>query len=775
MAITLDTAAVTRTAIAYGPDELQLGNTPLDAPLVARQAVAFGGSLVSDAAIEAALAGFEGPELSCSLWDEDNATLIAADVTRVRGSHSFLDDPLAVGDGRLTVPTRNTSEETAADALSFGRVLRWQYRGQPAYPTRILAPETAVEQARLEGDRRRTVRVADLRSLFEEVKVAPLNGEGARPTGEQRTFSWASPEYDTSAWALAVERQIVVSYSWVVPNTDPPWFKPWLPPDGWPVANTPVISTTTVRSHAAQRGLLRTTYTPAQAGWYQLWCAAWWHGRIYLDGYKIGEGEEFPADMWQEPFLTEPFYLSDDPHVFGVELSKPELPDVSWAPGTLGTINSEMSMAFNLHYLDDGASTVIGENTVVLRSDRTNWRRLHNPTVDPAPTFGRWFWRLCTEAQGRDAMPAGVTRSFTDTHDSNGRVWPNTGPTTVRTADTYEQVLAQMQELGYRARFRYSGLVLDAFAPDSAGTHTGVEVETVRRERSKSRPKANRLRVNYASGQFSVEDTAAIAAAGKAIEDELQLADEKDYLRAYTTAQAQLEILAAGAESLTVAPNPAPAAAATAPYVAYRPLDWVKVNATDEAQVARIRVSEDEAGKALLTPDLYSAPESTSRRLTTRLARATPGTIGGGAQTSTITRWLDSGIRGGFATRYTISPFSTREVVAFAADEERGRSSAEKFDRPVRLTRLKLGSVGTVTSTVTVAVMKNAAKVDEMFLLPGIHNTEWLAMHHYFAAGDELWFRVDDAGAGAYLLGVQVVAVPASPAQVKPTGRLPWD
>lgn len=774
MAIDVDTPLVLSEPVAFGPT-VQLGASVFDVPLVDRAPVVYGGTLVTASALAAAEVGYDTPELAMSLWDDDNATLIDADVTRVRGSLSFLDDPLSVGVGSVEVLAGSTDEVTAADTLSFGRIGRISFRDQPAAPVRILGPDTTVEQSRDHGDLRRKIRLADLRSLFEEVKVQPRNGPGARPTGEQRTVSWASPEYDDSGWLPAVERQIVVSYSWVVPNTDPPWFTPWLPPDGWPVSETPVISTTTTRTHAADRGLLRRTYTVPSDGWYQVWCAAWWKGIVYLDGYKIGEGNDFPADMWQEPFLTEPFYLTAGEHVFGVELSKPALPDVSWAPGTLGTINSEMSMAFNLHRLDDGANTIIGNSTVVMKSDR-DWKRLHAPAVDPAPTFGRWFWIFCTEAIARNALPSLLTRTFSDTHDSNGVPWPNTGPATVRTSDTYEQVVQQMQELGYRVRFGYSGLTLNAYAPDSAGTSTGVTVPTVRRERTQRRPRTNRLLVSYRDGQFEVEDAAAITAAGKAIEDELQVAD-MEYQRAYDYAQGQLARFALEQQSVQVEVNMALSEADAAPYTAYRPLDRVNIAAAEGVEVARIRIAEDRAGKAKLTPDLYAAPESAERRLSSMLQRGIPGTINGGAQTSTPTRWLRSGISGGFAVRYNIAPFSTTgEPVTYSPGPPPvGRSTPETFDRPVRLTRIKLGSVGTVTSTVYVSLMKNNAAVDSLFLLPGIYNTEWLAMHHYYSAGDELWFRVDDAGAGAYLLRAAVVAVPASPAQVKPTGRLPWD
>lgn len=775
MAILLDVPAVTRTAIAYGPDDLQLGPSILDVPVVGRQAVAYGARITNPTSIVAAAAGTtQTPDLAMSLWDEANTTQIAASIKRVLGSLNWQDDPLAVGEGTFEVPTRNDAERTAADALTPGRVVRITYRGQPAWPARILAPQNDVELARLQGDLRRTIRIADMRSMLQDVKVNPANGVGARPTSELRTISWAGPEFDDSDWANAIEQQIVVSYSWVVPNTDPPWFTPWLPPDGWPVSETPVITTSYTRTLAAQRGLLREAYTVPTDGWYQMWVAAFFGAKIYVDGLKVGEGQPEPANMWLEPFVTEPFYLTAGEHIFAVDLTKPSLPDVSFAPGTLGTVNLEHCMAFNLHRLDQGDQTVIGDDTVVLKSN-AGWKRLHAPSVEPCPTFGRWFWLLCQEGIARDALPATLVRTFSDTHDSNGVPWPNTGPVTLRTSDDYDAVVAQAEELGYRVRFGYSGLTLNAYAPDSAGARTGVDVSQLRREREVRRQRPNRLVVSWRGGQTVVEDVAAQTAVGRVIEDDLQLADVETEEQAVGIAEAKLAAWASADQSVRIQVDPSPAAAAVAPYVAYRPLDYVNLSVSEEAQVARHTVTEDRTGQATIVPTLYTRSESQMRALDAKLARGITGTLGGESRTATPTRWLDSGISGGFAVRFNIAPFSTSNIVSYTEDPEKGRSDSERFDRPVRLTRLTFGAIGEVTETVTVSMMKNGAKIDELFLLPGINNTVWLAMHHSFRANDELWFRVDDAGAGAAIIGIYVVAVPASPAQVKPTGRLPWN
>jgi hypothetical protein len=775
MAVTLDVPAVTRTAIALGPDEVQAGDTYIDAPAVTRQAVAYGGSIRSDDAAVASPGDPQSIDITAALYGDDNTTLIDAAVTRIRGTAEWQDDPDRVGLGSITVPTRDSTEVTAADTLSEGRCLQFSFRGEPAWTGRILAPELDVEQTRHQGDKRRTIRVADLRSLLGDCKVRPAGGAGALPTSDLRSFAWYTAETSTASWLNAIEQQIVVSYSWRVPNTDPPWFTPWLPPDGWPVSTTPVIRTTYERTHTAKRGLLRYTYTVPSDGMYQMWVAAFFGAKIYVDGLKVGESLPEPANMWQEPFVTEPFWLTAGDHIFAVDLTKPALTDYSsTAPGTLGTVNQEHCMAFNLHRLNAGDRTIIGDSTVVLKSSSA-WKRLHAPTVDPAPTYGTILRTLCDEGIARDSLPAGLAYGFTATHDSNGVAWPNPGVTTVRVSDTVQDVAEQFGELGYHTRFRLSGLTLDAYAPDSAGTHTGVDVSTLRRERSTRPSRPNTLLVSYAAGQFEVQDTAAVTAAGRAIEDNLALADVPTEAAATAIAEAKLATFALEDQSVQVEVNMAPSATAVAPYVAYRPLDWVDISVSEEARVARLTVSEDESGMANIVPDLHSSPESAAKRLDASLARGVPGALGGESRTATPTRWLDSGIQGGFATRYSISPFSTTDVVDFVTDPVRGRSTGEVFDRAVRLTRLSFTSVGEVTDTVTVAMMKNGAQIDTLTLLPGINNTVWLAMMHTFRANDELWFKVTDAGDGAYLLSIQVVAVPASPAQVRPTGRLPWN
>ena len=114
--------------------------------------------------------------------------------------------------------------------------------------------------------------------------------------------------------------------------------------------------------------------------------------------------------------------------------------------------------------------------------------------------------------------------------------------------------------------------------------------------------------------------------------------------------------------------------------------------------------------------------------------------------------------------------------MSYTDDPLKGQSTAEIFSRPVRLTYIKLGQLGNLTSAIQVIMLKNGAQIDvSMYIAAGEFTSTWLAMNHTFQANDQLSFRLVDKGVGGGQLSVQVWAAFASVEDVQPVGRLLWE
>jgi hypothetical protein len=115
--------------------------------------------------------------------------------------------------------------------------------------------------------------------------------------------------------------------------------------------------------------------------------------------------------------------------------------------------------------------------------------------------------------------------------------------------------------------------------------------------------------------------------------------------------------------------------------------------------------------------------------------------------------------------------------VSYAEDPLKGESTAEVFSRPVRLTYIKIGQLGTLTSDLQVIMLKNGAQIGPTLTISaGRYGATYFVMDQTFQAQDQLAFRlVDKGGTTGGLLGVGVWAAFASGEDVQPVGRLIWE
>jgi hypothetical protein len=385
---------------------------------------------------------------------------------------------------------------------------------------------------------------------------------------------------------------------------------------------------------------------------------------------------------------------------------------------------------------------------------------------------------LINEAIARGSLPAGFNVGFSATQDSYGEGWPTLGVFTVRVGDTIWNVLTQLQDLGYEFVMRAAGLTLDAFASrrggiSSAGLELSVNLQAVTRD--KRPPQPNTLICTYSNGQFVSTDLTQVALYG-IIEAAFSIADARDLASAQAIARAQLELFAARTESVSVSAI----YAGDSPYLNYQVGDNIVLYknsfGAESLRLKTLDVSEDSNGFVGLSFELDSASEQDADRIAAMLQRGVPGALAGLSKVATPSRWLADGGTSGLVQLYRVDGFSQGELVSYTDDPLKGQSTAEVFQRPVRLTYIKLSQLGALTSAIQVIMLKNGAQIDvSMYIAAGEFTSTWLAMDHTFQTNDQLAFRLVDKGVGGGQLSVQVWAAFASGEDVQPVGRLLWE
>ena len=497
-------------------------------------------------------------------------------------------------------------------------------------------------------------------------------------------------------------------------------------------------------------------------------------GKVYVDGIQLYDSKEY-SESWRSPWRAM-IELTAGAHVFAVELNHVAGPDLSYLPGTLATVNREHCFALNLHSIQS-PQTPLTSSTLVMESD-TSWVALDNPAAIPTPTAGTVLITLINEAIARGSLPAGFTVGFSATQDSYGEGWPALGVFTVRVGDTLWNVCQQLQDLGYEFVMRAAGLTLDAFASrrggiSNAGLELGVNLQAVTRD--KRPPQPNTLICTYSDGQFVSTDSTQVALYG-IIEAAFSIADARDLNSAQAIARAQLELFASRTESVSVSAI----YAGDSPYLNYQVGDNIVLYknsfGAESLRLKTLDVSEDSNGFVGLSFELASASEQDADRIAAMLQRGVPGALAGLSKVATPSRWLADGGTSGLVQLYRVDGFSQGELVDYTEDPLKGQSTAEIFSRPVRLTYIKLGQLGNLTSAIEVIMLKNGAQIDvSMYIAAGEFTSTWLAMNHTFQANDQLSFRLVDKGVGGGQLSVQVWAAFASGEDVQPVGRLLWE
>ncbi len=700
-------------------------------------------------------------DITAELWDETDSELV--EVLDTSWDREVKDAVTNLGTGSLTLPNYTTAEQATVAQLTAGRHIRYKYRGRTPISQRI--DTSSRSTGTTPGEARKTVTTADKRVVLSHPTVKAAFADNPKVLVESRPFNCFCPEYDDSGWDDATVVQTVTSWSWEIPNTDPPWFEPWTPPKGWASLHTPVIQCRTGVEMPAGSWPARKTFADLAAGWYMIQLAAFDRCELYLQGVKFAESGGEPQDGWQVP-LEVVFYWHGGDLVVGILVERYDNAAVT-APGTLGNFRKRSLTALALFELPDGASTIVTPDLKIGHTD-DEWKVLDFPGSLPAPTAGVIMDTLVTEAKADKTLGSYVTVGFTGEDDSNENSWVPTGGVTFADTDDYNDVVNQFREMGFWFRFSDEGYTLEGFNPASPGTGVPVEVSGVTVHDVEEPP--NQLLVKWERSRFLYPGSDTLTSIRREV---LELGHVTSAQEALIAAAARMEQIEARGSRMDATVELVGADEGGL-YDGWRPGGWITVPGEGDVFVESVTLSENDAGNAQCRVELSSPGQVTEQRLGERLARVAPGS---GAARSASIKWVDNGFSAGFVQEESISPFSQGEVVTETEDAERGRSTAHVFDVPTRISLIRITAVGAPTESqgIQVEVRKNGVAIEPTLFLPeDTHHAVYLPDGLVFMPNDELTVATTETSDGAGLLSVQFHAGVAQPGVVRPQKTLSW-
>lgn len=457
-----DTAAhIAATGSIYGGTE-SYGTFVELAPIIGAQAVVLGALEVSSTS-----------GMTVEVWDDENATLVG-DLPN-SFSRRFQDRLSDLGSGEVSVLV----DDDDADLLVVGNHVRFLIDGQYAFTfvitqrdvVMVVEDEESAQVLKASGD--------GVASMLRTGVVYPHGGVSSLPVADQRPFSWASPEYDSSGWSPVVVQYDRIARQLVL---DPPLHEPWFPPKGWPTPLsvdwiwTRTRATDTSNQHPAGRCYFRKTITLGSAQTLMFFLAADDRARVFIDGKTVMDWTaEFPEDSFLDCWRAGVPVSAGD-HIIGIEAEtytgNPERP-------------RRGMVALAVH--EAPTTGTYSDSTLVVGTDST-WRCLDYPLYVPAPTPGKVLETLLDEAQDRGAL-AGWTWSFTQTADSSGTPWDAPYEFVARVGDDLVAVLKSLSQWAIDWHADPAGRRLHAWNKGAAGavaaTYTaGVDLfELVHTER----------------------------------------------------------------------------------------------------------------------------------------------------------------------------------------------------------------------------------------------------------------------------------------------------
>jgi hypothetical protein len=405
------------------------------------------------------------------------------------------------GEGTGTIESQLDHADRAM--LTHGRVLRFSIDGTP----RWAGCEFELNPVIADPNNRQAGRVIglvchDLLAIFDYAIVLPELGFG-RISPDTRYLGWMSRYYDHSGWGNAVELKV---------QNDPDPTKPWFgAPRGFPDPNAKWIGPAGGDTPPVDPGDIYFwgdyTIPVGEGGDYRASQSADDGFQFFRDGDL--EAAEARVALWG---LTRPvdFQADEGAHFFGVKLTNFDRPNP--ATNVTGYICSLAPIL--------GGGVRVGSP---VSGTSSGTKMLAYPASEPGLTAGRMIWVLVLENQTL-GWHTDLTRSFSDTHDTNGVPWPKELNLVLQVEMSLTDVMRKMRDMK-AAEFAMDpvGKVLHAYVSKGADLTIGGSPVAVAYADNVNRlgmrqvgPGGNTTVSKTAEGRFVLsEDAVAVAAWGR--------------------------------------------------------------------------------------------------------------------------------------------------------------------------------------------------------------------------------------------------------------------
>jgi hypothetical protein len=554
---------------------------------------------------------FRRPDLATSL-----ATLSGAKAKRFRDE---LNEP---GSGSLSL----LNDDAGLALIEDGDLIAFEANGTRAWVMLAQGSDRASIDQGEEAGEATVVSGPGHLAILAEARVYPARGVDQLPAEIDRVFSWASYDYDDSAWATATETHqagTVTAYHALL--------------EGWPDATAWYI-------WAAGWGL---DYAPAGTCYFRkdftvpasgddalqllIFLGADDTGMFYLDGTAV---LDTTGNRWDNhSTYTKLVDVTAGAHVVAGSCEN-AFPDQGPAhPNPAGLLGA-------------GYLVVNGVITELLWHTDASWKIVEY-AEPPGMTVGEVMRHAIAEAQARGAL-LGVVPMFTDDTDSNGDPWAEVTDCATKVGCDCLAFFRELCATYCDMWMGPGGLELYAYARDGRGTTVPASLH---RPTNPAVPSSGNLRslnhkrdgaisnvalVRWSNGWHEVADDDSVAAYGRR-ESLLGLGAAQSIPEVERVASRQLEVYASPREAIT--PEVEPNSTADTPYLGYTVGDTITVPAADwspvQERVMALTVEEDDNGYVRYVPELKSVLLAGDERFALWLKKMADGTMTGTSKAAT--------------------------------------------------------------------------------------------------------------------------------------------
>lgn len=318
-----------------------------------------------------------------------------------RKGPKFLDEMKGVGGGEFLIARADPKLKKDPTLLDGRNICKLKVDGEVVGAFLFGDRESTLVSANERADIGYKIAGSGLKQLFDD-SIVESPGGTKRYSSSVRAFNFAAEQgswYKSSSWINPIAQGTIKNHptypvpkKWPSKVLDAQWI--------WGSARLPVMPFGTC--------YFRYTLNIASAGRYAIYTAADDVFELYVNGEQIAKSNE-NSTAWKEASRVE-VQLNAGQNIIAYAAYNLNAPDYQ-GPAALASAIMKVSTS--------------GKETVVGKSQVSGWKVLPYPAEAPGWSPGEVLGDLLKEAAARNVVFASrFTRTFTDTHDSNGVPWP---------------------------------------------------------------------------------------------------------------------------------------------------------------------------------------------------------------------------------------------------------------------------------------------------------------------------------------------------------------